>query len=78
MMQIEERTSLTNHLCALTNPEISEVKKMKRTPEIKDIVAGVAGYYGWAEDDRLKWRKRTERAEDSGVFIKGSKWEEEC
>jgi hypothetical protein len=39
------------------NPEI---KKIERKHEIKDIVTGVAGYYGLMEEDLIKRRKKTE------------------
>jgi hypothetical protein len=51
---------------------ISEIKKIEMRHEIKDIVVGVAGYYGLAEEE--------DRAaeEDRCVFIKSPEWPEEC
>jgi hypothetical protein len=58
---------------------IPEIKKIERKHEIKDIVMGVAGYYGLTEDDLLKRRKKDRATEeDRGVFIKGAEWQEEC
>ena len=48
---------------------IPEIKKIERTYEIKGIVRGVAGYYGLAEEDLIKRRKRTEGQRRIGIYL---------
>jgi putative transposase len=48
---------------------IPEIKKIERKHEIKDIVRGVAGYYGLTEEDLIKRRKRTEGERRIGVYL---------
>ena len=48
---------------------ILEIKKIERRPEIKDIVRGVAGYYGLEEDDLFKRRKRTGGQRRIAVYL---------
>jgi putative transposase len=48
---------------------IPEIRKIGRTHEIKDIVMGVAGYYGLRESDLLRRRKRTERQRKIGLYL---------
>jgi REP element-mobilizing transposase RayT len=48
---------------------IPEIRKIERTHEIKDIVKGVAGYYGLMESDLLRRRKSTERQRKIGVYL---------
>ncbi len=48
---------------------IPEIRKIERTHEIKDIVIGVAGYYGLRESDLLRRRRSTERQRKMGLYL---------
>jgi len=48
---------------------ISGIKKIQKTHEIKEIVKGVAGYYGLEEGDLLKRSKRTEPQRKIGLYL---------
>jgi chromosomal replication initiation ATPase DnaA len=48
---------------------IPEIKKIEKKHEIKDIIKGVADYYGLQEDDLLKRSKKTEGQRRTGVYL---------
>jgi REP element-mobilizing transposase RayT len=48
---------------------IPEIKKIEKKHEIKDIIKGVADYYGLQEDDLLKRSKKTKGQRRTGVYL---------
>lgn len=49
---------------------VPEIRKIGMSPrDIKDIVIGVAGYYGLGEGDLLRRSKRTQRQRKIGVYL---------
>lgn len=48
---------------------IPEIRKIERVHEIRDIVRGVAGYYGLREGDLLRRRRSTERQRKIGLYL---------
>jgi len=49
--------------------EVPEIRKIEKKYEIKDVVRGVAGYFGLAKEDLLTRRKRTEAERKIAVYL---------
>jgi REP element-mobilizing transposase RayT len=49
--------------------EIPEIRKIEKKYKIKDVVRGVAGYFGLAKEDLLTRRKKTEAERKIAVYL---------
>ncbi len=49
--------------------EIPEIRQIEKKYEIKDVVRGVAGYFGLAKEDLLIRRKKTEEERKIAVYL---------
>jgi chromosomal replication initiation ATPase DnaA len=48
--------------------EIPEIRKIEKKYEVKDVVTGVAGYFGLVKEDLLVRRKKAEEERKIAVY----------